>query len=43
MLKQYNMIISFIISIVVSILWVNGIDRMHREHPDYKGEDFLNP
>jgi hypothetical protein len=23
-------------------LWVNGIDDMHKNHPDYKGEDFLN-
>lgn len=22
--------------------WVNGIDRMMREHPDYKGEDLLD-
>jgi hypothetical protein len=21
---------------------MNGIERMKREHPDYKGEDFLN-
>ena len=23
-------------------LWVNGIDDMNKNHPDYKGEDFLN-
>jgi hypothetical protein len=23
-------------------LWVRGIDFMHKNHPDYKGEDFLN-
>ena len=23
-------------------LWVRGIDYMHKNHPDYKGEDFLN-
>ena len=22
--------------------WVSGIDKMDKEHPDYKGEDFLN-
>ncbi len=26
---------------VVSYFWVRGIDYMHRNHPDYKGEDFL--
>ena len=27
---------------VVIILWVEGIDYMKRNHPDYKGEDFFN-
>ena len=31
-----------VISILVGILWVNGIDYMHRNHPDYKGEDLFN-
>ena len=22
--------------------WVKGIDDMNKNHPDYKGEDFLN-
>jgi hypothetical protein len=26
---------------VVSYFWVRGIDYMHRNHPNYKGEDFL--
>ena len=26
----------------VVALWVKGIDEMHENHPDYKGEDFLN-
>jgi hypothetical protein len=34
-------IILLIVSIV-SILWVRGIDYMHKNHPEYKGEDFLN-
>lgn len=25
----------------VVALWVKGIDEMHENHPDYKGEDFL--
>jgi len=26
----------------VIILWVEGIDYMKRNHPDYKGKDFFN-
>lgn len=25
----------------ISIIWVNGIDYMHKNHPDYKGEDLF--
>jgi hypothetical protein len=34
-------LLEFIITSVVSILWVLAIDKMASEHPDYKGEDFL--
>ena len=37
-----GLIIAAIVSVIVGILWVNGIDDMHKNHPDYKGEDFLN-
>ena len=33
---------SAVVSIVVGILLVNGIDSMKENHPDYKGEDFLD-
>lgn len=33
---------SFILSAIISFLWVRGIDNMKKNHPDYKGEDFLN-
>jgi len=26
----------------VSILWLAGIEHMKKNHPDYKGEDFLD-
>jgi hypothetical protein len=35
-------VFEILIVIVVSALWVLAIDRMATEHPDYKGEDFLN-
>lgn len=33
---------SFILAAIVSFFWVSGIDYMKENHPDYKGEDFLN-
>lgn len=35
-------ILAFVISLVIAIAWVNAISKMHKDHPDYKGEDFLN-
>lgn len=34
--------ISFVLAAIISFFWVRGIDHMKRNHPDYKGEDFLN-
>jgi hypothetical protein len=33
---------SFIMAAIVSYFLVKGIDNMKENHPDYKGEDFLN-
>ncbi len=33
--------IMFVFIGVISYLWVGGIDNMHKNHPNYKGEDFL--
>lgn len=33
---------SFILAAIVSYFWVRGIDYMKENHPDYKGDDFLN-
>lgn len=27
--------------IAVSVLWVNGITNMHKNHPDYKGDELF--
>jgi len=32
----------FIVVALISWSWVNGIDYMSKNHPDYKGEDFLD-
>ena len=28
--------------IVISLIWVKGIDYMQKNHPDYKGEDLFD-
>jgi hypothetical protein len=33
--------IIFLFSALVSVLWVRGIDKMSKEHPDYDGTDFI--
>ncbi len=35
-------IIIFSFSALISYFWVRGIDYMKENHPDYKGDDFLN-
>jgi len=34
-------LLMFIVLVVVSFLWVNGITNMHKNHPDYKGDDLF--
>ena len=31
-----------IIPVIISVLWVRGIDYMHKNHPDYKGHDLFD-
>jgi hypothetical protein len=31
----------FVITGIISYLWVQGIDNMKKNNPDYKGDDFL--
>ena len=35
-------IIMFILIVIASYAWVRGISNMQKNHPEYKGEDFLN-
>jgi len=37
-----GLIISIAVVVIVSILWVRGIDYMKENHPDYKGEDLFD-
>lgn len=35
-------LLMFVVVAIISYFWVKGIDFMKENHPDYKGEDFLN-
>lgn len=35
-------LLMFVVVLIVSVLWVNGITNMQKNHPDYKGEDWLD-
>ena len=37
-----GLIISIAVAVIVSILWVRGIDYMKENHPNYKGEDLFD-
>ena len=37
-----GLIISITVAVIVSILWVRGIDYMKENHPNYKGEDLFD-
>jgi hypothetical protein len=32
---------SFVMAAIVAIFWVRGIDYMHKNHPDYTGDDLF--
>ena len=35
-------VLSIAVVSLVAIAWASGIDMMKQQHPEYKGEDFLN-
>ena len=35
-------LLMYFVVVIISYLWVRGIDYMKEKHPDYKGEDFLD-
>ena len=35
-------VVMVVFTALISWLWVRGIDYMKENHPDYKGEDFLD-
>jgi hypothetical protein len=36
-----GLIISFVVAVIISIIWVRGIDNM-KQNPDYKGYDLFD-
>jgi hypothetical protein len=40
MWKVYLLMVAVVA--IISYLWVRGIDYMKENHPDYKGDDFLD-
>jgi hypothetical protein len=40
MWKVYLLMVTVVA--IISYFWVRGIDHMKENHPDYKGEDFLD-
>ena len=40
MWKVYILMVAVVV--IISYLWVRGIDYMKENHPDYKGDDFLD-
>jgi hypothetical protein len=40
MWKVYLLMVTVVA--IISYLWVRGIDYMKENHPNYKGDDFLN-
>ena len=34
-------LLMFVVTAVISYLWVRGIDYMKENHPDYKGDDLF--
>jgi hypothetical protein len=34
-------LITILVAIVITLVWVKGITDMHEKHPDYKGDDLF--
>jgi hypothetical protein len=39
---MFAIVFALFVSTIIAYFWVRGIDNMKKNHPDYKGEDFLN-
>lgn len=42
---EYLLVFGIMFAVVglISWRWVEGIDYMHKNHPDYKGDDLFGP
>jgi len=41
-LINMGIIVAFAIIFLIAVIWTDGIDYMQKNHPEYKGEDFLD-
>lgn len=41
MISLIIFLIPLSIAFIITHYWVKGIEHMHKNHPNYKGEDFL--
>ena len=37
-----SIFVCVLVSVFIGIQWINGIDYMNKNHPDYKGEDLFD-
>ena len=37
-----SIFVCVLVSVFIGIQWVNGINYMYKNHPDYKGEDLFD-
>jgi hypothetical protein len=37
-----SIFVCVVVSVFIGIQWVNAIDYMHKNHPNYKGEDLFD-
>ena len=37
-----SIFVCVLVSVFIGIQWVNGIDYMDKNHPDYKGKDLFD-
>ena len=42
MTKILLLFILFVLVLLIALAWTKGIDHMQRNHPDYRGDDFLD-
>ena len=37
-----GIVLTLFICSSIAVIWMNSVDKMNKQYPDYKGEDFLD-